>query len=119
MNDGVEGREVVLHAFAPTAEALDAALRVARNAVQALESGTTVRLVVQGGAVAGLTTDGGHVEDVLTTMRFSDVEVFACGNSLEGADIDPLLLLDGVVVTPSAVAFIVDQQWQGAAYVRL
>ncbi len=109
----------MIHAFSEAPDALTAALRAARHAVEALDADVTVQVVVQGGAVRGLTTGTGFVQDVTTALAGAGVEVVACANSMQRARVERGDLLRGVGTVPSAVGHIAEQQWGGAAYVRI
>lgn len=116
----MEHRHVlVLHAFAEDAQVLTAALRVARHSVQGLGPDTSVQVVVQGGAVRGLTTGSEREDDLLTTIAGSGVRVLACENSMERVGIPADALLPDVGTVPAAVIYLTQQQWAGAAYVRI
>jgi intracellular sulfur oxidation DsrE/DsrF family protein len=111
--------ELVIHAFAETPDVLTAALRVARHSVEGLGSDTTVQVVVQGGAVHGLTAGSAYQDDLLTTIAGSRVDVIACENSMERTGVDRSELLSDVGTVPAAVTYLTQRQWAGAAYVRI
>lgn len=112
-------RTLVLHTFAETPDAMPAALRVARHAAETLGPDASVQVVVQGGAVRGLTSDSAFAEDIRTTLMAPGVEMRACENSMHRTGVDRGALLSGVGTVPSAVGFIAEQQWAGAAYLRI
>lgn len=112
-----EAREVLIHAFAEDPEVVAGALRVARNAAQALPE-DSVQVVVQGIAVTGIAVGGGFDEDIAGTLA-RGVRIVACGNSMERAHLESSQMAPGVQVVPSAVAHLANQQWAGAAYVRV
>lgn len=107
---------LVLHAFSESPEAIAAVLRVARNAARSLPA--AIEVVIQGGAVTGVAVDGGFADDLAQTMD-QGVRILACGNSMTRAEVDPLRLVSGIEVVPSAVVHITERQWAGAAYVRI
>ena len=109
----------LVHAFADTPDALIAALRAARHASEDLRGEAQVQVVVQGGAVHGLTSGSPHEDDVRTTITGSGVEVVACENRMRriGVTLDKLLPEVGTV--PAAAAHLTRRQWDGAAYVRV
>ncbi len=113
------GRVLLIHAYSDAPDVLTAALRVARNAVAGLGDGATVQVVVQGGAVRGLTADTALEQDLLSMMQEGSVDVIACRNSMRSAGIEPDRLLAGVGTVPAAVSHLAELQWAGAAYVRL
>lgn len=110
---------LLIHAFADTPDALIAALRVARHASEDLRDEAQVQVVVQGGAVHGLTSGSPHEDDVRTTIAGSGVEVVACENSMRriGVPLDQLLPEVGTV--PAAATHLARRQWNGDAYVRV
>ncbi|MBS1697831.1 MAG: DsrE family protein [Actinobacteria bacterium] len=110
-------REILIHAFDEDPAVVAGALRVGRNAAQALPD-IIVQVVVQGIAVTGVTTDGGFDEDIAETLA-RGVRVVACGNSMHRAHVEPSQIAPGVDVVPSAVAHLAERQWAGAAYVRV
>lgn len=111
--------QLLIHAFAEEPGVLTAALRVARRAVQSLGSDTSVQVIVQGGAVRGLVTDSAHLDDLLTTIAGSGVDVLACAHSMERVGVAAEALLPDVGTVPAAVTYLTQQQWAGAAYVRI
>nr|WP_274638384.1 DsrE family protein [Microbacterium bovistercoris] len=111
------GRVILIHAFSEDPEVITAALRVARNAAQSLPD-AIVEVVVQGIAVTGLTVGGRFEDDIAQTMT-RGVRTVACGNSIERAGLDPAQLMAGIEVVPSAIVHLAEQQWAGAAYVRV
>lgn len=111
--------QLVIHAFAENPDVLTAALRVARHSVQGLGPDTSVQVVVQGGAVRGLITDSAHQDDLLTTIAGSGVDILACANSMERVGVAAEALLSDVGTVPAAVTYLTQQQWAGAAYVRI
>lgn len=112
-----EQRELLIHAFGSDPAVITGALRVARNASHGLPE-ARIRVVVQGPAVAGLVSGAGFDEDLADTLR-CPLEVTACGNSMEREGITQDQLTKGVIVVPSAVIHLAQQQWAGAAYVRV
>jgi intracellular sulfur oxidation DsrE/DsrF family protein len=112
-------RQLLIHALGDTPAVVAAALRSARNAVAELGSGDSVHVVVQGPAVREL-ADGGTLADELEAALLEPrVVVLACQNSLRSADLTSSELRPGVQTVPSAVAYLAERQWQGAAYVRI
>lgn len=103
-------RDVILHVSDDPDDvhrALDAAA-----GLQAAGLGVRVRVIVNGPALAGLTsTDTVHVPE--------HTEVAACSVGLERRGIDPDELRPEVETVPSAVTAIVQAQLAGAAYVRI
>jgi len=110
---------LVLHAFAEDPDVLTAALRMARHSVQGLGLDVSVQVVVQGGAVRGLVANSAYQDDLLTTIAGSGVDVLACSNSMERVGVGAETLLPDVGTVPAAVTYLAQQQWAGAAYVRL
>lgn len=112
---------LVLHAFAEDPDVLTAALRMARHSFQGLGLDVSVQVVVQGGAVRGLVANSAYQDDLLTTIAGSGVDVLACSNSMErvGVGVGAETLLPDVGTVPAAVTYLAQQQWAGAAYVRL
>ncbi len=53
------------------------------------------------------------------TLSEAMIDVAACGNSMERERIEQDQLTEGVTVLPSAVIHLAEQQWAGAAYVRV
>lgn len=110
-------RELLIHAFGSDPAVITAALRVARNASHGLPQ-ARIRVVVQGPAVTGLVGGSGVDDDLVDTLR-GTIDVAACGNSMEREGIEQDQLTEGVTVVPSAVVHLAEQQWAGAAYVRV
>ncbi|WP_247962716.1 DsrE family protein [Microbacterium aerolatum] len=110
-------RVLLIHAFGSDPAVITGALRVARNASRGLPE-ARIRVVVQGPAVAGLVSGSGFDEDLADTRR-GVIDVAACGNSMEREGIEQDQLTEGVTVVPSAVIHLAEQQWSGAAYVRV
>ncbi|MCE0459497.1 DsrE family protein [Curtobacterium flaccumfaciens] len=110
---------LVLHAFAEDPDVLTAALRVARHSFQGLGLDVSVQVVVQGGAVRGLVANSAYQDDLLTTIAGSGVDVLACSNSMERIGVGAEALLPDVGTVPAAVTYLTQQQWAGAAYVRI
>ncbi len=108
---------LLIHAFGSDPGVITGALRVARNASHGLPE-ARIRVVVQGPAVAGLVSGAGFDEDLADTLR-GMIDVAACGNSMERERIEQDQLTEGVTVVPSAVIHLAEQQWAGAAYVRV
>ncbi|MBE0010995.1 MULTISPECIES: DsrE family protein [unclassified Arthrobacter] len=92
---------------------LAAAIRVARNAAAELPD-VAVEILVQGPSVNQLIAT-----EAIADISGSSISVYACGNSLHSAKIDPSTLASEVKVTPAAVAHIARRQFNGAAYMRL
>ncbi len=111
------GRVILIHAFAENPDVITGTLRVARNAVQGLPDGV-VQVAVQGIAVTGLTVGGGFEDDIAEAVN-GGVHIVACGNSMDRASLAPSQLAAGIEVVPSAVVHLAEQQWAGAAYVRV
>jgi intracellular sulfur oxidation DsrE/DsrF family protein len=109
-------RELLIHASGSAPETLTAALRSARHAF----AGETVSIhvVVQGPLVRHLTADSPGAENVSASLG-PNVQVQACRNSMSSANVTSGDLLPGVSTVPSAVAYLAQKQWDGAAYVAL
>lgn len=111
---------LLIHAYGADAQAtLTAALRVSRNAVAALDPGTSIHLVVQGPAVAALVEGSSVQQEVQGVIQERGVMVVACENSMAGVGISVSDLIPGVTATPAAIAYLAQKQWQGWAYVRI
>lgn len=110
-------RELLIHAFDSDPAIITAAMRVARNASQGLPE-ARIRVVVQGQAVVGLVGGSGFEDELGDTLR-GVIDVAACGNSMDREGIEQDQLTVGVTVVPSAVVHLAQQQWAGAAYVRV
>ena len=111
-----ETRVLVLHLAGPGSEPfpdLATAMRVARNAAAELTD-VEIEILVQGPSVAQL-VEGEAVAENLGPS----ISIYACGNSLQSAKIDPSTLHPKVKVAPAAVAHIARRQFDGAAYMRL
>lgn len=103
-------RTVILHATDDPGDvqrALDAA-----SGVRSLDPSLHVRIIVNGGALTGLT-------GAADLNPPEGTEVAACSVGLGRRGIDHDELRPGVQSVPSAVAAIVEAQLAGAAYVRL
>ncbi|MDF9279028.1 hypothetical protein P4U43_14655 [Arthrobacter sp. EH-1B-1] len=92
---------------------LATAMRVAGNAAAELPD-VEIEVLVQGPSVGQLVGD-----KALAEIPGPSVSVYACGNSLRSAGIDPSALPSGVKVIPAAVAHIARRQFDGAAYLRV
>ncbi|WP_066517455.1 DsrE family protein [Curtobacterium ammoniigenes] len=112
-------RTLLIHAFAETPEVLTAALRVARHSVERLGPTAEVQVVVQGGAVRGLTVDSAFADEVSATVTEHHVRILACENSMQRVGVLAEALLDQVGTVPAAATYMAEQQWAGAAYVRI
>lgn len=111
-----EPRVLVLHLAGPGHEPfpdLATAMRVAGNAAVELPD-VEIELLVQGPSVSQLIGD-----KAVADIPGPSVSVYACGNSLRSAGIDPSDLPSGVMVVPAAVAHITRRQFDGAAYMRV
>lgn len=103
-------REVILHASDDPADvqrALDAAA-----GLQHSNSAVSVRVIVNGAALTGLTGT-----DAVTLPEHT--QVAACSVGLGRRGIDPAELKPAVQTVPSAVVSIVEAQLAGAVYVRI
>ncbi|UIJ33747.1 DsrE family protein [Allobranchiibius sp. GilTou73] len=107
---------VVMHL--PDQTTLAAGLLSATNMRRELGQETVIEIVVQGAAVRHLCNDSDLSSTIKKTLLHG-CTVAACGNSLRAQNLDPQLLIDGINVVPSAVAYVAQRQWRGAAYVRL
>ncbi|SDI77896.1 hypothetical protein SAMN04488693_1234 [Arthrobacter subterraneus] len=116
MSTTPESRVLVLHLAGPGNEPFPdfaMAMRVAGNAAAELPE-VKIEIIVQGPSVSQLVVD-----KEITEMPGPSVSVYACGNSLRSAGIDPSALPSGVKVVPAAVAHIARRQFDGAAYLRV
>jgi intracellular sulfur oxidation DsrE/DsrF family protein len=112
-------RRLIVHAYgAADSDALTTALRVARHSAQGLGEEVEIRIVVQGAAVKLLTRGTSYGEELATTAASGPIEVLACENSMKSASVDPGEMLPLIGSVPSAVTYIAQQQWDGAAYAR-
>ncbi|MBO1766710.1 DsrE family protein [Allobranchiibius sp. GilTou38] len=107
---------VVIHL--PDQSTLAAGLLSATNIRRELGQETVIEIAVQGAAVRQLCGDSDLNSAIKKALQDGCV-IAACGNSLRAQAIDPQLLIDGINVVPSAVAYVAQRQWRGAAYVRL
>ena len=105
-----DARSVVLHVSDTPADLV----RAVDNARLVAEQfpGTSVRVIVNGAALEGLSSPQGLEVP-------SGVEVAACGIGLGRRGIDAASLPAGVEVVPAAVPAIVAAQLDGAVYVRI
>ena len=108
---------LVIHVHGAQPGTLTAGLRTARNAHTALPD-TPIEVVVQGGAVAELTT-AERATAITAAHRDHGIEVLACANSLRAVGIAAQDLTAGVTTVPAAVTHLAQRQWAGWAYVRL
>ena len=109
-------RVLVLHLAGPGREPfpdLATAMRVAGNAAAELPD-VEIEILVQGPSVAQLVDGEAVLED-----PGPQISVYACGNSLRSAGIDPSTLHPEVKVVPAAVAHIARRQFDGAVYMRV
>ncbi|CAN5457552.1 hypothetical protein BH10ACT6_BH10ACT6_07550 [soil metagenome] len=112
-------RRLIVHAYgAADSDALTTALRVARHSAEGLGKDVEIQIIVQGAAVNLLTKGTSYGGDLATTIASGSIEVIACENSMKSASVDPGELLPLIGSVPSAVTYIAQQQWDGAAYVR-
>lgn len=77
-----------------------------------------VALVANGDAVRALLADAPHADRVAALIE-RDVEVVACGNSLQSRDLTDEDLLDGVAVGSSGVGELARRQADGYGYVKV
>lgn len=99
-------------------DAIFSATRAAKNLLAEIPD-ATVELVVQGGAVSGLTRgadQAGKLREILTGMP--QLIVVACANALAAHDVTEADLAEGIQVTPAGVAHVARRQWEGWAYLR-
>jgi intracellular sulfur oxidation DsrE/DsrF family protein len=112
-------RELLIHVSGSATETLTAALRSAKNAAHTLtDDDVFIHVVVQGPLVRHLTADATGADDVTATLG-PNLHVYACQNSMNSANVTGTDLLPGVTTVPSAVAYLAEKQWDGAAYVTL
>jgi intracellular sulfur oxidation DsrE/DsrF family protein len=112
-------RRLIVHAYgAADPDTLTTALRVARHSAQGLGKDVEIQIVVQGSAVRLLTKDTTYGEELATTAASGPIKVIACENSMKSASVDPGEMLPLIGSVPSAVTYIAQQQWDGAAYAR-
>jgi intracellular sulfur oxidation DsrE/DsrF family protein len=117
----MEASKAILHLAGPGQKPfpdLAAAIRVARNARAELH-GVRLELVVQGPAVAQLAADAPNAAEASALTVEDGMAVTACRNSLRSAGIDEASLVAGIAVVPAAVAHLAQQQFNGAAYIRI
>ncbi len=110
-------REILIHAFDEDPAVVAGALRVGRNAAQAMPD-SVVQVVIQGIAVSGIAIGGGFDEDIAATLDHG-VRLVACGNSMQRAHLESSQMAPGVQIVPSAVVHLAERQWAGAAYIRV
>jgi intracellular sulfur oxidation DsrE/DsrF family protein len=114
-------RELLIHVSGSAPETLTAALRSAKNAAHAFTGEhVPIHVVVQGPLVRHLTANSPGADDVTATLGPNlHVHVHACQNSMNSANVTGTDLLPGVTTVPSAVAYLAEKKWDGAAYVTL
>lgn len=114
-----EQSPVVLQASGGDPELLLSAWRSALNLLAVLP-GTPVEIVVQGAAVTGL-VEGHHAADELSGQRPEqpEIHVLACRNALNAHHVDESELAAGIQVVPAGIAWLVQRQREGWAYVRV
>lgn len=96
-------------------EAILAATQAARNLLKVLPE-TPTEIVVQGGAVAGLTAETEWADKLREYLReLGCVQVIACENALNAHDVEPAALLEVISTVPAGVAHLSQRQWQGCA----
>ncbi|WP_254278897.1 DsrE family protein [Haloarcula marina] len=100
------GREYAERAFRNVANLLDD---------ETLDSDITV--VCNGGG-AGHVLASAVTAGTVETLVAEDVDVCVCRNSLDAADIDTSMLVDGVRVVPTAMGELTRRQSKGDAYIR-
>lgn len=112
-------RGLLIHSRGDKPGLLEASLRSAVNAGNAVGPGAVIHVVVQGPLVCFLTPGSSlrsEIEDLMRTPQFA---ILACENSMHGAGLTPADLLTGIGMVPSAVAYLAEQQWSGWAYVAI
>ncbi len=109
---------LVIHVHGAHPGTVTAGLRTARNARTALPD-TPIEVVVQGGAVAELTSTAELATAITAAHSDHGIEVLACANSLRAVGIAAQDLTAGVTTVPVAVTHLAQRQWAGWAYVRL
>lgn len=110
---------VVLQASGADAELAWSAWSSAKNLLAELP-GTTVEVVVQGGAVTGLLSHhptAARLAEARTDLP--TVTILACANALRAHHVDPAQLGAGIRVVPAGIAHLVSRQREGWAYVRV
>ena len=108
---------LVIHVHGAHPGTVTAGLRTAGNAHTALPD-TPIEVVVQGGAVAELTT--AELATAITAAHSDHgIEVLACANSLRAVGIAAQDLTAGVTTVPAAVTHLAQRQCAGWAYVRV
>ncbi len=114
----MQAPSLVIHVHGAQPGTVTAGLRTARNAHTALPD-TPIEVVVQGAAVAELTTTAELATVVTAADRDHGIKVFACANSLRTVGIAAEDLTAGVTTVPAAVTHLAQRQWAGWAYVRV
>ncbi len=114
----MQAPSLVIHVHGAHPGTVTAGLRTAGNARTALPD-TPIEVVVQGGAVAELTSTAELATAVTTANREHGITVLACANSLRAVGIAAQDLTAGVTTVPAAVTHLAQRQWAGWAYVRI
>lgn len=103
-------RAVVIH-VSETGEDVTRAISTAATLHESLPD-IRVRIVVNGPALTAVPT-------IDTTEIPADVEVSVCATGLQRRDIAQAAIPEGVEIVPAASIVIVEEQLNGAAYLRL
>lgn len=112
-------RKLLLHVLGPGLDSMEGPLRVAQNARTALGPDVVVEIVVQGALVRLLGRDATGSAEITDLLDKGDAfKVLACANSMASVQMTEKDLLGGVGIVPSAVAYLAQEQFDGAAYVR-
>lgn len=100
-------------------QAVLGATRAAKNLLAELPE-TPMEIVVQGGAVSGLTKHTQWAEEFLAYLdKLGSAKVLACENALRAHGVDAADLLGVIQTVPAGVAHLAQRQWQGWAYLRV
>ncbi len=107
-------RSAVVHIYGHdetnVSNAIDIATRLSEKIPDA-----EVCLVVQGPAVASVLASGPIDKPQLRP----NLRLLACAHSLSKLDVEDKRLLPGFDTVPAAAVFLAEQQWRGAAYIRI
>lgn len=108
-------RSAIVHVYGSDGEYVENAIHIAARLADR-EPAAEVTLVIQGPSVAAVVA-GADVELPENLPR--NLQLRACAYSLSKLDPPRSELLPGFSTVPAAAVFVVEEQWNGSAYLRI
>jgi len=108
---------VVFHLNDPSERTHQEALRSIQHLIEELPE-VYIELVIQGDALPLVMTKHSALASEIRRLQDLGLRVAVCHRTMVRAQVRPCDLLPEMVIVPSAVAHIVQQQQEGFAYVK-